>query len=226
MLVKRATMPFDIQPGATAIIDMPDTTLGNRAPVAPVLMDLRQATGARHSRLEARLPFASAGFDQAAYRQLMAAYYGFYRPLEQLLAPVAGLAEVGWAERAGKSAVLEADLIALGFSATAIQQLPLCSELPAFDSLAALMGVLYVIEGATLGGQVLRARMAAKLGIGADDGGAFLDVYGPQTGRLWRSFLQRLGTLEAATERSAACTAASQTFDCFEAWLASTGVLV
>ena len=54
------------------------------------------------------------------------------------------------------------------------------------DSTHTCLGALYVLEGATLGGQVLRREMAQRLGVNADNGGAFLDVYGAETGRRWR----------------------------------------
>lgn len=204
---------------------MPVDTSRSKAPVAAILAGLRKATAESHRRLEARLPFAAEQFNHGAFKKLMAAYYGFYQPLEQELAPLAGLAEVDWPQREGKSAVLMGDLQALGYSLADIRHLPLCAELPAFDSPAALMGVLYVIEGATLGGQVLRARMAEKLGIGAADGGAFLDVYGAQTGRLWRGFLLRLAAFGTDAECAEACAAACQTFDRFETWLEQANVL-
>lgn len=97
----------------------------------------------------------------------------------------------------------------------------------ALDTPAACLGALYVLEGATLGGQVLRREMARRLGVHADNGGAFLDVYGTETGRRWKDFLDYLGRLPLdadATQR--AVDAARSTFSGFEQWLASQEVLL
>ncbi len=66
-----------------------------------------------------------------------------------------------------------------------------------------------------MGGQVLKRAMAQRLGIDADSGGGFLDVYGSATASRWRSFLQRLE--QAPT---------SPTFECFAHWLDTCQVLL
>jgi len=54
-----------------------------------------------------------------------------------------------------KLPLLSQDLVALGASAEELDRLPRCQGLPACDEPAAAMGYLYVMEGATLGGQML-----------------------------------------------------------------------
>jgi heme oxygenase len=86
---------------------------------------------------------------------------------------------------------------------------------------------MYVLEGSTLGGQVLKRAMAERLGVGADSGAAFFDVYGPLTGTHWRSFLARLA--EASLPPAAlTCSvhAAVATFMRFEQWLEARQVLL
>jgi heme oxygenase (biliverdin-IX-beta and delta-forming) len=56
---------------------------------------------------------------------------------------------------------------------------------------ARVLGMAYVIEGATLGGAVLLKGLA-QLGITADRGGSFLASYGPARGRMWQSFMATL----------------------------------
>ncbi|QXH58324.1 biliverdin-producing heme oxygenase [Pseudomonas maumuensis] len=185
--------------------------------VSPLLLALREGTRACHQGLEARLPFFSAGFDRAAYARLLAAYHGFHAPLDTLLA------EYQTAER-NKTPALSRDLGALAIDA---QALPVCHALPRIDDEASALGVMYVLEGSTLGGQVLKRAMAERLGIDTDSGGAFLDIYGAQTGARWRSFLQRLAAADpqpAAQARTVA--AAVATFTCFEQWLEARRVLV
>lgn len=183
---------------------------------SPLLLALRAGTQACHQRLEARLPFFRKDFDLPAYRRLMQAYHGFHAPLQTLLADHQG------SER-DKTAILENDLLALGLSRAEISSLPRCRALPPTQDQASVLGVMYVIEGSTLGGQVLKRAMAERLGIDGDNGASFLDVYGPLTGAHWRSFLQRLDQPAAGHARTVA--AAIATFECFEQWLQDCGVL-
>ncbi|MDT6922340.1 biliverdin-producing heme oxygenase [Pseudomonas atacamensis] len=191
--------------------------------VPPVLQDLRAGTAELHIALEKRLPFFSDTLDTPAFERLMQAYYGFYQPLEQaLLASGAVPDDFNLLPRL-KADTLRADLRALGATA---DDLPLCEDLPVIGSSAASLGVLYVLEGATLGGQILRREIAARLNLDADNGAAFLDVYGAATGRRWREFIEYLSNRPmAAGERAAVVSAAQITFSCFEQWLERQEVL-
>ena len=195
---------------------------------APSLLEiLRTGTGQLHVALEKRLPFFSERLDANWYRRLLQAYYGFYAPMEAVLYG-SGLIPDGFdcALRA-KTPTLLSDLLALGLDDHAINALPHCTDLPTFDTPAACLGALYVLEGATLGGQVLRREMAARLAVDADNGGAFLDVYGAETGRRWKDFLDYLGRFPLdASAKQRAVTAARSTFSGFEQWLDSQEVLL
>ncbi|PNG45595.1 heme oxygenase [Pseudomonas asplenii] len=194
--------------------------------VPPVLQDLRAGTAELHIALEKRLPFFSDLLDTQAFVRLMQAYYGFYLPLENALQQSDAIpTDFDLAARL-KTPILLADLLALGVSAAALQSLPQCEQLPLIDSSAACLGVLYVLEGATLGGQILRREISSRLGLEANNGAAFLDIYGAATGRRWRDFIEYLGSRPmSAAERAAVVTAAQTTFSCFEHWLESREVL-
>jgi hypothetical protein len=77
----------------------------------------------------------------------MAAYYGFYQPLEQRLQVLALIPSGLDQSLRIKLPVLQADLAALGMDAAAIEALPVCQQLPQIDSRAAALGVSYVLEG-------------------------------------------------------------------------------
>ncbi|QXI26834.1 biliverdin-producing heme oxygenase [Pseudomonas vanderleydeniana] len=194
--------------------------------VPPVLQDLRAGTAELHVALEKRLPFFSDTLDSNAFQRLMQAYYGFYRPLENALHGSRELpADFDLASRL-KAQTLRSDLNTLGLSFEAIDSLPTCPSLPVIDSGAACLGVLYVLEGATLGGQILRREISTRLGLEADSGAAFLHVYGEATGRRWRDFIEYLGRRPMdADEREAVVAAAQSTFSSFERWLESREVL-
>jgi len=186
---------------------------------SPLLLALRDGTRDCHKSLEARLPFFEAGFDVAAYRRLIQAYYGFHAPLEACLGAYQE-------PMRAKTPSLTLDLQALKLSADDIDAQPLCQALPAISNEASALGVMYVLEGSTLGGQVLKRAMAERLGLGPANGTGFFDVYGAHTGTYWRSFLDRLGQASTAPAAQAATVqAAVDTFECFENWLGQRNVL-
>ncbi|AIB38456.1 MULTISPECIES: biliverdin-producing heme oxygenase [Pseudomonas] len=195
---------------------------------APSLLEaLRTGTALLHVALEKRLPFFSEGLDADWYQRLLQAYYGFYRPLESALYE-SGLIPDGYdAVLRVKTPTLVCDLAALGLDDQAVSTLPRCLELPILDTPAACLGALYVLEGATLGGQVLRREMTQRLNVNAHNGGAFLNIYGVETGRRWKDFLDYLGDQPLdAPARQSAVNAARSTFSCFEQWLDSQEVLL
>ena len=195
--------------------------------IPPVLQDLRAGTAVLHIALEKRLPFFSDTLDAQAFQRLMQAYYGFYRPLETALQASGYIPEDFDLRSRLKTMTLRRDLQAMGLSEQTLEGLPVCRDLPVIDCAAACLGVLYVLEGATLGGQILRREIAARLDLGAENGAAFLDVYGAATGRRWRDFIEYLGSRPMdADERKAVVAAAQTTFSCFERWLQSQEVLV
>ncbi|GAB7532827.1 biliverdin-producing heme oxygenase [Pseudomonas sp. 3A(2025)] len=191
---------------------------------SPKMLDvLRARTGQLHVQLEKRMPFFAPQLDHRLYTRLIQAYYGFYQPLETALTRSACVpAGLDLAVRL-KVPTLLRDLEALG---TAPASLALCTQVPPIDSPGACLGVLYVLEGATLGGQVLRRQIHATLGLDEHSGAGFLNVYGPDTGRHWKAFLALLAGQPADPAlHEAAAQAAHSTFSCFEHWLDRQGVL-
>lgn len=59
---------------------------------------------------------------------------------------------------------------------------------PRIRSDAALVGCLYVVEGAALGGRMILRRMAAALFISDRRGGRYFNGHGDRTQTLWRDF--------------------------------------
>lgn len=188
-----------------------------------ILSELRTATTRQHQLLEKRIPFFTA--DLALYTRLIEAYYGFYRPLESLLFQVAmTIPDLDWLIRS-KTPSLEADLYALGLDAAAIEAIPLCRFSLKTRSIADVLGVLYVLEGATLGGQSLRNGLYSRLGIDEHKGGRFITVYGTTTLLMWRAFLACLYEVCDPLERAQSVLAAQATFEAFEGWLEHCEVL-
>ena len=140
-----------------------------------ILKHLKEATHSRHAALESRLPLIDAHLPRQAYREFVHLFFGYYEPLEEKL-----MAHTCWesidfdyTERR-KTPRLAQDLIALGDSAEAMQNLARCQNLPVLCNPGQVLGYLYVMEGATLGGQIISRHLSSNLGLSATSGASFL----------------------------------------------------
>jgi heme oxygenase len=194
-----------------------------QTPFPPIGAELRAATEAAHRQLEERMSLLDAGLTLARYRGYLERFHGLYRPLEARLdrLPFAD-AGLSLAPRR-KVPMLEADLLRLG---TDPGSLPVCTALPSVGTLAEGLGVLYVLEGATLGGQVIRRHLDSRLGVGPDNGGAFFVSYGARVGEMWSTFQLALGAFAAThpEARGALIGAARGTFEAALIWLPERGL--
>jgi heme oxygenase len=160
----------------------------------------------------------------AGYKALLARLHGFYRPFEPRLEAVSGIDSLGLdLPMRRKVPLIEADLAHLGLSAHAIAALPGCGELlPRPTSTAQALGCLYVVEGATLGGAVIRRHVEASLGLKGPAGGvAFFSSGGADIGRRWQGFRAVVERVVTTREEEAEAVAmAVATFCAFERWVA------
>ncbi len=204
---------------------------------APLLPALREGTRDLHERIERRMDLAAHLASRDGYQTLLQRFYGFYTPLEAKLASRECAAAwtilgVSYLSRR-KACLLGADLKALG-SATDLSDLPQCpaSLLPIPSSAAELIGCAYVMEGATLGGQVIGRILERTLGLRPGEPGAqFFYGYGPRTGAMWQQFRSAAEEFAAGEEAAypgtgahvtqMAVAAARRTFAGMEAWLTS-----
>lgn len=171
------------------------------------------------------MPFDAPNFDIAAYRQLLVAFHGFYRPLEeQLAAPVTAIPDLQW-DRRIKLPSLALDLQALGLTGAEIESLPMCQRLPAVQTLPRALGCLYVLEGSTLGGQVVQRLLSERLGAPVADALSFFRSYGRDVGVRWRGFLGCLEGLQDDCGAAEAERGALDTFGALETWLEQRKVL-
>jgi len=153
------------------------------------LAKLRETTLPAHKRLEA-LPISEAiispeltKFTYTEYLSLMSAVI---RDVEETAFPAVAdiIANV---ESRKKSHMIEADLKQLGSDVRAELHLnkPDGSTItPAFA-----MGMMYVIEGSTLGGRVILKNVEKTLGTDIAQATSYFSGYGERTGSSWKAFL-------------------------------------
>lgn len=188
------------------------------ARLAPRRDRLRAATAAPHAALEARSD-AAGHFDGIdGYRRYLHRMLPLYATLEAALDIAAPPVLADWPRRT-KAGAIQADLAVLDSDAPAEGRLPLVGPLLPPWGPGTALGVLYVLEGATLGGAVLARRMTAH-GLTRERGGRFLDPYGPARAALWRGFLAALeDAVLPPAEDVALLPAALATFGLFAARL-------
>lgn len=181
---------------------------------------LQHKTRPFHSRLESRLRLLDPHLTVNEYRALLRQFYGFYKPLEAVIGQFAVGLLGSEAARRRKLQWLVQDLLALGDTEWTISSLPLCIRLPPLMTQARLMGSLYVVEGATLGGQMVSRFLRQSLGDEASRCCRFFVSYGEQVRPMWAAFLEALALVADGPERERdIIESACDTFQCFERWL-------
>jgi heme oxygenase len=171
---------------------------------------LRRSTAAAHRALEATTlmrAVVSGVPDRDVYVAYLTSHWRVHVGLETLLA---GVLPARWTRgRLDKSAWLRADLRAMR---QPVPQAPVL-DVPA-GSIAQALGVMYVLEGATLGLSIVTRRLPASHPA-LDGAGRFMAAYGQDTGSRWSAFQRMLATVPPE-EWSSSCVAARATFSTFQ----------
>ncbi|WP_440995378.1 biliverdin-producing heme oxygenase [Arhodomonas sp. SL1] len=195
-----------------------------------VLDELRRQTAPAHRRLECH-PLLGALLRRELtcdrYTTILGMFYRYYRALEPALAMWAGdprLLRAGYRYRP-RAPLLREDLSALGRGqGRAGPPKDALPGTPPLDSGDAALGVLYVIEGATMGGRVIAPRLRETLGVRRERGGSYFHLYEHGDWPVLRDLLEACQETETA---GAAGDAAQETFACLhgycDAWLAEMG---
>jgi heme oxygenase (biliverdin-IX-beta and delta-forming) len=146
------------------------------------------------------------------------AYCGLLRSLWQLHAAYeAGFADQPWSDSGidfaprRRSTMLLTDLSVLGASV-----FPATPPSLPMHGLCDAIGCLYVIEGSTLGGQIIFQRVRERLGAKADGAASFFRGYGPETGGMWRTLIAAINLTPAhGADADAMEAGARRTFSTF-----------
>ena len=151
-----------------------------------LLEALRAETRDAHEALHVHpllRPLTEPDLTREQYGAALAAFDVFYRAMES---GRTAAAPVGMPD-APAQRWLQSDLENLG-------QAPLDIVLatPVADTPARVAGYLYVKQGSTLGGAVMSKNLNRVLGLRPGLDQMFFAGYGPQTGRMWKFFIENL----------------------------------
>jgi heme oxygenase len=83
-----------------------------------------------------------------------------------------------------------------------------------------MLGSVYVMEGSTLGGQVIGKALRSATWV-PEGGLRYFNPYGPRTGAMWRNFCVALDAVSASAAQEVIC-GARDSFALLRDWLETT----
>lgn len=127
----------------------------------------------------------------AQYAHYLKSLYGFVYGFEKMVFPTLMHHPLLQINDRKKSHLIQADLAMLNQTAA---QPYVSDELFSthYPTAAAAFGGMYVLEGSTLGGQIINKHLSKVLGAAVAGKTTYLSAYANQTGTMWKSFLQLL----------------------------------
>lgn len=163
----------------------------------PFMIRLREATRPEHSALE-KLPLSRALMNPSVTREEYGRYMQSMFPIvsivEDKIYPVLSNIFPDLDKRS-KLPHLTDDLT---FLQLPVNQpgLLITHESLITTSIPHAIGIVYVLEGSTLGGRIIVKNITSALGFDKNHGASYFTGYGEQTGPLWKSFLNSLTQYE------------------------------
>lgn len=177
-----------------------------------------------HDSIENSIDLVKCASESESYLKLIKAFYGYYKPIEIIFDSYQNeFQNLGIDVKARhKLNLLTDDLKHLGLSQNDISNLPTCHNLTEIKDLSEAIGALYVLEGSTMGGQII-FRQLSKSGIvtNGDEKGRFFKAYGADTMKMWNDFKNSLNKIPEA-DNDVVLSKAKETFNTLEAWLTTS----
>ena len=188
---------------------------------------LRDATAPLHKQLDQQpLLAALLGKEQplAHYQQLLGTYYSLYHQLESSIKAYTAQQPIDFDYQTR----YKADFLRQDLAYWQITPEPFSCQvtLPDISSLGQLLGVLYVLEGSSLGANFIAQHLQQSYGYSHSSGCRFFSAYGEQTQSHWQSFISYLNSFSDQTDiATQAIETACLSFACFNQALANTQIL-
>lgn len=161
----------------------------------PLLERLREETRGVHEALERDLPLTNPDLTLAQYRDVLARFYSFYEPFESSVVPTLPDEWLTLYEERHKLQALINDLEFIGCGNDELRR---CATFPDYSGVPRILGALYVVEGSTLGGQLITRHVRQVLGLNENEGLQFFSSYGAEVGSRWKSFRSLLQQYSSA----------------------------
>ena len=175
---------------------------------------LRQETEADHRAVEDVLPLMHQTLDVAQYLRCLQRIHGVVAAWEECALEVAPEWMLPSVVARQRRKLLELDLAWLG----AAQQEDRRPCLPQMNDLPSLLGTMYVMEGSTLGGQLIARHVETALHFSEGRGTAFFRGHGDRTGKMWTEFCELLKSYVTDEQTYLVVKAAKAMFATYGGW--------
>jgi heme oxygenase len=176
---------------------------------------LRRETTADHDAVEGAVPLMAEDLDRDTYVLCLRRIHGVVAAWEQNAAKGSPKWMRTLVIARQRKQMLERDLAWFSAEAQA-EQLP---TLPDMNCQARRLGVMYVMEGSTLGGQLIARHVERVLGLSEGHGSAYFRGHGTRTGTMWKEFCEVLQSRVPDSEAEAVIAAAKEMFAIFDSWM-------
>ena len=179
--------------------------------------DIKKITAPAHQALEGFLiPVIKNVFTIPDYVRLLRLFYGFYKPVEDALEAFAIHEVLSDYEQRRKAQAIMRDLETLNQPSL---DAPLCTFIPLIRGREEAFGALYVLEGSTLGGLIIKKILQRNLQQEGEPGFEFFTGYADRTAERWEGFKAVLDTqYKSAEQLHRVCATAVQTFTQLNKW--------
>ncbi len=176
---------------------------------------LRRETAAEHAAVEGSIPLMQENLDRGSYLLCLERIYGVVAAWEEKSAGIAPEWMHSMLASWQRKEMLERDLTWFGVIERGHQR----PALPEMKDEAGLLGAMYVMEGSTLGGQLISLHVVKALGLTDGWGNAFFRGHCERTGTMWKEFCEVLRTRVPDSETQAAIDGAKAMFRVFGSWM-------
>ena len=175
---------------------------------------LKENTKIAHIELEKVLVQKIKSIDTTNdYLEILIYFYRFFAPLEKTVISQLEDSLTDVAQRRKMEWILE-DVNYFSASRPKISVYP---HTPEISNPLQAIGALYVIEGSTLGGQVICKMVSQRLGIDPENGFSFFSGYGERTASMWEKFKNFINSRSwTPEEEKEVINAAERTFTSFK----------
>ncbi|RYG00257.1 MAG: biliverdin-producing heme oxygenase [Chitinophagaceae bacterium] len=179
--------------------------------------ELKKNTAVAHLELERKMiPLLKQISSKEDYVELLDFLYGYYQPLESKIKPF--VTGINFHQHTPN---IEKDIIEL--EPTHIFSGRVAEDVPDFNSAEKALGALYVLEGSTLGGQIISKMLAKQITGSSVNSFSFYNPYGDETHQKWSEFKKLLDANYSAEQRELITQGANETFSTLHKWMLSYG---
>ena len=152
------------------------------------------------------------------YRNYIIILYGFVKEFELSLYPQIQFV-IDDLESRKKTFLLYNDLQTLGIEPAEVETI-MDNFFKTNNTIAGTLGCMYVMEGATLGGQIISRHIEKMLGNSVTGSLKYIKAYGTNTGYMWKKFLESFCELAVIKQQQdEAIKGAVKTFSLLEKWM-------